>query len=96
LRSMVRSLRSLPLLRGVRGQLPADLAALAQVLLALGLLAHDLPELAEADINPLPVLSGGRARWWWTPGWHCCERTERGGKPSGRPGPARAGEEARR
>jgi acetyltransferase len=53
---MVRSLRSFPLLKGVRGQPPADLAALAQVLLALGSLAHDFPELAEADINPLLVL----------------------------------------
>jgi acetyltransferase len=56
---MVRSLRSFPLLRGVRGQPPADLAALAQVLLALGSLAHDFPELAEADINPLLVLPRG-------------------------------------
>jgi acetyltransferase len=56
---MVRSLRSFPLLRGVRGQPPADLAALAQALLALGSLAHDFPELAEADINPLLVLPRG-------------------------------------
>jgi acetate---CoA ligase (ADP-forming) len=55
----VRSLRSFPLLLGVRGQPPADLAALGQTLLALGSLAHDFPELAEADINPLLVLPRG-------------------------------------
>jgi acetyltransferase len=57
---MVRSIRSFPLLRGVRGEPPADLAALGQALLALGSLAHDFPEVAEADINPLMVLPRGR------------------------------------
>ena len=57
---MVRSIRSFPLLRGVRGQPPADLAALGQALLALGSLAHDFPGLAEADINPLLVLPRGQ------------------------------------
>ena len=57
---MVRSIRSFPLLRGVRGEAPADLSALAQALLALGSLAHDFPEVAEADINPLMVLPRGQ------------------------------------
>lgn len=57
---MIRDIRSFPLLRGVRGDPPADLAALAQVLLALGSLAHDFPQVAEADINPLLVLPRGQ------------------------------------
>ncbi|MFZ5584977.1 MAG: acetate--CoA ligase family protein [Thermodesulfobacteriota bacterium] len=57
---MVRGIRSFPLLRGVRGESPADLMALAGVLLALGSLAHDFPDLAEADINPLLVLPRGQ------------------------------------
>jgi acetyltransferase len=57
---MVRGIRSFPLLRGVRGESPADLAALAGVLLALGSLAHDFPDLAEADINPLLVRPRGQ------------------------------------
>ncbi len=57
---MIRGIRSFPLLRGVRGEPPADLAALAGVLLALSSLAHDFPEVAEADINPLLVLPRGQ------------------------------------
>ncbi len=57
---MVRSIRSFPLLKGVRGEPPADLAALAQVVLALGSLVTDFPEVAEADINPLLVLPRGQ------------------------------------
>ncbi|MFH1036008.1 MAG: acetate--CoA ligase family protein [Pseudomonadota bacterium] len=57
---MVRGIRSFPLLRGVRGEPPSDLSALAQALLALGSLAHDFPEVAEADINPLMVLPRGQ------------------------------------
>jgi acetyltransferase len=57
---MVRSIRSFPLLKGVRGDSPADLAALAQVILALSSLVSDFPEVAEADINPLLVLPRGQ------------------------------------
>ena len=57
---MVHGIRSFPLLRGVRGDQPADLGALAEAILALSSLAHDFPELAEADINPLLVLPRGR------------------------------------
>jgi acetyltransferase len=56
---MVKSIRSFPLLRGVRGESPTDVPALASALLALSTLAHDFPELAEADINPLLVLNRG-------------------------------------
>ncbi|MBI4799500.1 MAG: acetate--CoA ligase family protein, partial [Desulfarculus sp.] len=57
---MVRSVRSFPLLRGVRGEPPSDLTALTQALLALGSLVHDFPEVAEAEINPLLVLPRGQ------------------------------------
>jgi acetyltransferase len=40
-------------LAGYRDRPPADLDALAGVLVALGRLASDLPEVAELDINPL-------------------------------------------
>lgn len=40
-------------LAGYRGRPPADLAALSRVLIALGQMACDLPEIAELDINPL-------------------------------------------
>jgi len=50
---LVRSLRSSPLLTGFRGAPPVDLAALEQVVLRAGRLAHDVPELAELDLNPV-------------------------------------------
>jgi acyl-CoA synthetase (NDP forming) len=41
---------------GFRGSPPADIAALADLVVRLGRLAEDLPELAELDLNP--VLAG--------------------------------------
>ncbi len=57
---MIRGIRSFALLRGVRGEAPADLAALAGVLVAISTLAHDFSDIAEADINPLLVLPRGQ------------------------------------
>ncbi|MFG1609751.1 acetate--CoA ligase family protein [Actinoplanes sp. NPDC049265] len=53
---MWRDLRSAPLLRGHRGDPPVDTAAVEDLLLRLGRLAEDLPEVAELDLNP--VLAG--------------------------------------
>jgi acetyl coenzyme A synthetase (ADP forming)-like protein len=41
------------LVAGFRGAPPADAAALADLLLRLGRLAADLPEIAELDLNPI-------------------------------------------
>ena len=46
-------------LAGFRGTAPADLDALGLVLIRLGQLALDFPEVAELDINPLLVSSEG-------------------------------------
>ncbi len=48
-------LRAAKLLAGVRGAPPADIEAVAQVVLAIGQLMHAIPEIAEIDINPLRV-----------------------------------------
>ena len=53
---MWRSLHAAPLLTGYRGAPPVDTAALEDLLLRLGRLAEDLPEVAELDLNP--VLAG--------------------------------------
>ena len=41
------------LLGGYRDRPPADLDALARILVALGRLARDIPEIAELDLNPV-------------------------------------------
>jgi acyl-CoA synthetase (NDP forming)/GNAT superfamily N-acetyltransferase len=53
---MWRSLRGAPLLTGYRGAQPADTTAVEDLLLRLGRLAEDLPDIAELDLNP--VLAG--------------------------------------
>jgi acetyltransferase len=57
---MLGEIRSYNLLRGVRGQPPADMEALIDVLLRIGQLVTDFPEIVEMDINPLLVFEQGR------------------------------------
>jgi acyl-CoA synthetase (NDP forming)/GNAT superfamily N-acetyltransferase len=51
--AMITSLRTTPLLFGYRGNPGVDLERLEDVLARLGRMAADLPQLAEADLNPL-------------------------------------------
>ena len=60
-RAMVRSLRTFPLLDGYRGAPAADVAALEDVLLRLGALADEHPQVAELDCNPVLVSAPGAA-----------------------------------
>jgi len=53
---LLRSLKTFPLLDGWRGAPKADQAALEDLLLRIGLLADQHPEIAELDCNP--VLAG--------------------------------------
>ncbi|MBO0867653.1 MAG: GNAT family N-acetyltransferase [Micromonosporaceae bacterium] len=50
---MWRGLRGARLLTGYRGTPPVDTAAVEDLLLRLGRLAEDLPEVAELDLNPI-------------------------------------------
>jgi len=59
-RTMIEEIRSIGLLRGVRGERPADLEAVVDVLLRLSQLVTDFPEIVEMDINPLMVFEQGR------------------------------------
>jgi acyl-CoA synthetase (NDP forming) len=59
--SMWRALRAAPLLTGYRGSAPVDTAAWEELLLRLGRLAEDLPEVAELDANPVIVRPDGLA-----------------------------------
>ncbi|MCL6551745.1 MAG: GNAT family N-acetyltransferase [Firmicutes bacterium] len=58
-REMLQELKSYRLLTGFRGQPPADVAALEDVLLRLGALAQDQPAVAELDCNPVIVHTRG-------------------------------------
>lgn len=60
-RRLIARLRIAPVLAGARGRTPADVAALADTITRLSVLAAALgPRLAELDINPLLVHSGDR------------------------------------
>jgi acetate---CoA ligase (ADP-forming) len=56
---MVRSLRSSALLFGYRNSPPVDVAALEGLLLRIGRLAEEVPEVAELDCNPVVVSAAG-------------------------------------
>jgi acetyltransferase len=55
----LRSIRTYPLLRGVRGEPPADIASIEDVVLRVSQLVTDFPEIVEMDINPLVVHNQG-------------------------------------
>ena len=56
---MIREIKTYPLLRGIRGEPPADVSALAEGILALNQMALDFPEIVEAEINPFLVKTKG-------------------------------------
>jgi len=53
--AMIADTRSNALLRGARGSKPADVEAIADVLVRVSALVTDYPEILELDINPLVV-----------------------------------------
>ncbi|MFQ6013632.1 MAG: acetate--CoA ligase family protein, partial [Thermoplasmata archaeon] len=57
---MVRGIRSYPILEGVRGEAPSDVAALAESLQRLSQLVQDFPEIEAVDINPYLVFEEGK------------------------------------
>jgi 4-hydroxybutyryl-CoA synthetase (ADP-forming) len=59
-RQMVNSIKTIKLLKGVRGEKPSDLEALIDSVQRLSQLVTDFPEIEEFDINPLMVLEEGR------------------------------------
>lgn len=57
---MIHSLKTSPLLRGYRGGSRYDVSALEQVVLRVGALVEDIPEVSELDLNPVIVLPEGQ------------------------------------
>jgi acyl-CoA synthetase (NDP forming) len=57
--SLVRSIRTAPLLFGWRGSAPADVAALEELLLRLSRLVDDHPEVVSVSLEPIVVAPRG-------------------------------------
>jgi len=57
---MLEEVRSAKLLAGLRGKPPADRDALVDLIVRVGRLAADHPEIAELDFNPVLVLPKGQ------------------------------------
>ncbi|MFC2008286.1 acetate--CoA ligase family protein [Chloroflexota bacterium] len=58
-REMIREIKSYPLLEGYRGQEPADVSYLEELLLKVSQFVEENPEIKELDINPLFAYSDG-------------------------------------
>jgi acetate---CoA ligase (ADP-forming) len=56
---MIESVRGFPMLQGVRGGAPGDLAALAEAIERVSQLAVERPEIVELDLNPIVVHPAG-------------------------------------
>jgi 4-hydroxybutyryl-CoA synthetase (ADP-forming) len=59
-RRIVRSVRTYPLLEGVRGEKASDVPAVEEALLRLSQLVLDFEAIKEVDLNPLIVLEKGK------------------------------------
>ncbi len=57
---MIESVRSYPILEGVRGEPPSDVASLAEYLQRLSQMVEDFHEIGEVDINPFLVFEKGK------------------------------------
>jgi acetyltransferase len=57
--ALIHEIRAIKLLRGVRGQPPADMEAIIDGLLRLSRLVTDFPEIVELDLNPFAVFARG-------------------------------------
>ncbi len=57
---MIESIKTFQILKGIRGQPPADLKVLVDCLLRLSQLVTDYPEITEFDMNPLLILEEGK------------------------------------
>ena len=56
---MVREIRGIRLLEGMRGEAPADIAAIEETIQRVSQLVGEHPEIIEMDINPFVVLEEG-------------------------------------
>ena len=57
---MIHGIKGYPILEGARGEKPADINKLAEILLRLSQLTSDFPEIDEMDLNPVVALEKGK------------------------------------
>jgi acetyltransferase len=57
---MMEETRSYTLLKGVRGEAPADIDSIREAIMRVGHLVWDFPELQDLDINPIFVYDKGK------------------------------------
>ncbi len=50
---MIKEIKAYPILAGARGEKPVDIDALADMIVRIGEMATELPEIRELDINPI-------------------------------------------
>jgi acyl-CoA synthetase (NDP forming) len=60
-REMIREIKGYPLLGGYRGQEPADVSALEELILRVSRFVEQSPEIKELDLNPVFAYSKGAA-----------------------------------
>ncbi|WP_292484168.1 acetate--CoA ligase alpha subunit [Methanohalobium sp.] len=53
---MISSIKTYPILAGIRGEKPYDINSVADTLIKISQLVNDFPQILELDINPLIVL----------------------------------------
>jgi len=58
-RQMIRDIQGFPVLEGFRGQEPADLAALEDMLMRLSAFVEEHPQIQELDLNPIFAYKDG-------------------------------------
>jgi acyl-CoA synthetase (NDP forming) len=58
-REMIREIKGYPLLEGYRGQEPADVANLEELILKVSSFVEQTPEIKELDLNPIFAYSDG-------------------------------------
>lgn len=60
-KEMITGLKAYPLLKGIRGQPPADTNAIAKILVNVSKLVMEYPEIKELDLNPIMAYAKGVA-----------------------------------
>ncbi|TBR21395.1 MAG: CoA-binding protein, partial [Candidatus Nitrosotenuis sp.] len=58
-KSMIAEIKSVALLKGMRGELPSDIDSIVDVILRVSCLMADFPVIRELDLNPVMVFGAG-------------------------------------